>query len=472
MIRKNQFFFNVVNMLLDIVIVILSYIAASFFYLYVIVHNEQNMALWQQQGSIRLAALVYALCLWLLLALLGFYNTDRLRRLRQKVWLIVLASTLTIVAASCLLFVLHLLDFSRGVIFCFYVLSTGLLCAKYIAMRMLSNSMRAHGRNLKHVLVIGSDRLARRYCDDVQSNPRLGFSIVGYAGQPSEYFDEPPVCDFDGVDEFLHSRLIDEAVIAINAQETERIYELISACEKNGVRYSVIPFYNDVLSANPKIEVIGRSKLMRLRTNALDNVGHAFLKRVFDIVASGLGLVVLSPVLLLLAVGVKLSSPGPILFKQERVGYNRKTFMMLKFRSMRVNTEQNTGWTTDNDPRKTKFGSFIRKCSLDELPQLWNVFTGSMSLVGPRPELPYFVEQFRETIPLYMVKHQVRPGITGWAQVNGYRGDTSIEKRIEYDIWYIDNWSAWLDLKILFLTAFGGMFNKEKIKTEKEKTTV
>lgn len=472
MIRKNQFFFNVVNMLLDIVIVILSYIAASFFYLYLIVHNEQNMALWQQQGSIRLAALVYALCLWLLLALLGFYNTDRLRRLRQKVWLIVLASTLTIVAASCLLFVLHLLDFSRGVIFCFYVLSTGLLCAKYIAMRMLSNSMRAHGRNLKHVLVIGSDRLARRYCDDVQSNPRLGFSIVGYAGQPSEYFDEPPVCDFDGVDEFLHSRLIDEAVIAINAQETERIYELISACEKNGVRYSVIPFYNDVLSANPKIEVIGRSKLMRLRTNALDNVGHAFLKRVFDIVASGLGLVVLSPILLLLAVGVKLSSPGPILFKQERVGYNRKTFMMLKFRSMRVNTEQNTGWTTDNDPRKTKFGSFIRKCSLDELPQLWNVFTGSMSLVGPRPELPYFVEQFRETIPLYMVKHQVRPGITGWAQVNGYRGDTSIEKRIEYDIWYIDNWSPWLDLKILFLTAFGGMFNKEKIKTEKETTTV
>lgn len=472
MIKKNQVFFNLVNMLLDIAIVIVAYIAASFFYLFLIAHNGENSALWQQQGNIRLAAAVYALCLWLLLALLGFYNTDRLRRLRQKVWLIVLASTVTIVAASGILFILRLLDFSRGVILCFYILSTGALCAKYIAMRMLSNHIRSRGRNLKHVLLIGSGRLARQYCDDIKNNPRLGFNVIGYVGQPGEFFDTPPVCGFGGLDEYLHNKVIDEAVIAITAQETEHIYELISACEKNGVRYSVIPFYNDVLSAHPKIEVIGRSKLMRLRTNALDNVGFAFLKRVFDIVASGLGLVVLSPVLLILAIGVKLSSPGPVLFKQERVGYNRKTFMMLKFRSMRVNAEQNTGWTTDDDPRKTKFGSFIRKCSLDELPQLWNVFTGSMSLIGPRPELPYFVERFRETIPLYMVKHQVRPGITGWAQVNGYRGDTSIEKRIEYDIWYIDNWSPWLDLKILFLTAFGGMLNKEKIKSEKQPTTV
>ena len=247
---------------------------------------------------------------------------------------------------------------------------------------------------------------------------------------------------------------------------------MISDCEKNGVRYSVIPFYNDVLSANPQIDVIGRSKLMRLRTNAQDNVGLAFVKRLFDILASGLGMIVLSPLLLVLAIGVKLSSPGPILFRQERVGYNRRSFMMLKFRSMRVNAEENTAWTKDSDPRKTKFGSFIRKFSLDELPQLWNVFVGDMSLVGPRPELPYFVEQFRETIPLYMVKHQVRPGITGWAQVNGYRGDTSIEKRIEYDIWYIDNWSPLLDLKILFMTAFGGMMNTEKLATDKEKVNV
>ena len=170
----------------------------------------------------------------------------------------------------------------------------------------------------------------------------------------------------------------------------------------------------------------------------------------------------LSPLLIFLAVGVRLSSPGPILFKQTRVGFNRREFQMLKFRSMRVNAEENTAWSTESDPRRTRFGSFIRKTSLDELPQLLNVLRGDMSLVGPRPELPHFVEQFRETIPYYMVKHQVPAGMTGWAQIHGYRGDTSIEKRVELDLWYIDHWSPWLDLNILFRTFFGGMVNKEK----------
>ena len=195
------------------------------------------------------------------------------------------------------------------------------------------------------------------------------------------------------------------------------------------------------------------------------------LSAVVDITALGavkivsvLGLTLLSPLLLVIAVGVKRSSPGPVLFRQVRVGYLRREFRMLKFRSMRVNVEEDTGWTTDEDPRRTKFGAFLRKTSLDELPQLINVLKGDMSLVGPRPELPHFVEQFRETIPYYMVKHQVKPGMTGWAQVNGYRGDTSIEKRIELDLWYIENWSPWLDIRILLKTVFGGTINAEKIK--------
>ena len=169
--------------------------------------------------------------------------------------------------------------------------------------------------------------------------------------------------------------------------------------------------------------------------------------------------------MLIAAIGVRLSSPGPILFRQERVGLNKQTFTMYKFRSMRVNASQDTGWTQDADPRKTWFGSLIRKCSIDELPQFFNVLKGDMSLIGPRPEIPHFVEQFKETVPLYMVKHQVRPGITGWAQVNGFRGDTSIEGRIQCDIWYIENWSIFLDIKILFMTVFGGLFNKEQLPT-------
>ena len=163
------------------------------------------------------------------------------------------------------------------------------------------------------------------------------------------------------------------------------------------------------------------------------------------------------------AIGVKLSSPGPIIFKQERIGLNKKHFYMYKFRSMRVNADSTKAWSTDVDPRKTKFGSFIRKCSIDELPQFFNVLKGDMSLIGPRPEIPFYVNQFKEEVPLYLVRQQVRPGITGWAQVNGYRGDTSIPERIKHDIWYIENWSIWLDAKIVLKTIFGGMINSEKM---------
>ena len=173
-------------------------------------------------------------------------------------------------------------------------------------------------------------------------------------------------------------------------------------------------------------------------------------------------IIITSPVMLAIAIGIKLTSPGPIIFKQERVGLNRRHFNMYKFRSMKVSSEKtsDTVWTTENDPRKTKFGSFLRKTSLDELPQFFNVLFGHMSVVGPRPERPFFVDQFKEEIPKYMVKHHVRPGITGWAQSNGLRGDTSIEDRIRHDIFYIENWSLLFDIKIIWKTIWNGFVNK------------
>jgi Undecaprenyl-phosphate glucose phosphotransferase len=264
----------------------------------------------------------------------------------------------------------------------------------------------------------------------------------------------------------LASPGIDEVVIALEPTEYVHVTSLIALCEKYGVKYSVLPFYNDIIPDNPEIECIGRSKLINMRVNRLENVGWATLKRSFDIIASILGLLVLSPLMIAISIGVKLSSPGPIFFRQIRVGYRRREFQMLKFRSMRENTESDTAWSTAYDGRRTHFGALLRKTSLDELPQLINVLKGDMSLVGPRPELPHFVEQFREEIPFYMVKHQVKPGITGWAQVNGYRGDTSVEKRIEMDLWYIDHWSIWLDLKILFKTFPKAMINSEQIGKE------
>lgn len=202
--------------------------------------------------------------------------------------------------------------------------------------------------------------------------------------------------------------------------------------------------------------------VINIRYVPLNNEFHAAVKRLFDILGSLAGIILLFPLMTIIGIMVKVTSKGPLIFKQERVGLHNKTFMMYKFRTMKVQNaeDEKKAWTTKNDSRVTKIGSILRKTSLDELPQLFNIFLGQMSIVGPRPERPFFVERFKEEIPRYMVKHQVRPGLTGWAQVNGYRGDTSIMKRIEYDLYYIENWSYSLDVKIMFMTIFKGMINK------------
>ena len=240
--------------------------------------------------------------------------------------------------------------------------------------------------------------------------------------------------------------------------------QIIMACEKAGVKLSIIPTYVRYMSSAPQFDELNGIPMLNIRRIPLDNWANAFWKRTMDIVGSLALIVLTSPIMLVCALGVKLSSPGPVIFQQERVGRGKKHFYMYKFRSMRVNGRQQTGWSSDRDDRKTRFGAFLRKFSLDEFPQFFNVLRGDMSLVGPRPEVPYYVKQFKEEIPLYMVKHQVRPGITGWAQINGLRGDTSIEKRIEYDIYYIEHWSLMFDIKILLLTVFRGKFvNHEQL---------
>ncbi|MDE7260692.1 MAG: exopolysaccharide biosynthesis polyprenyl glycosylphosphotransferase, partial [Oscillospiraceae bacterium] len=241
--------------------------------------------------------------------------------------------------------------------------------------------------------------------------------------------------------------------------------QIISACELNGTKLSIIPFYAQYISSNPNFDNLDGIPLMNIRSIPLDNLACAFCKRAMDIIGSLLLIIITSPVMLLCAVGVKLSSPGPVIFCQKRIGRNKKPFYMYKFRSMQINDGQDTRWSSNQDNRKTRFGAFIRKCSLDELPQFFNVLKGDMSLVGPRPEIPFFVEQFKDEIPLYMVKHQVRPGITGWAQVNGLRGDTSIKARIEHDIYYIEHWSLWFDIEILLTTVFKGKFLNDEVLT-------
>ena len=462
-IRKNQTFLNRANQLLDILLVMLSYAFSSWFWLVVKDGDANNIATLSTKTM--MIALIYAVVLSVFFSAFGFYSTTRTRRITWKLGVIFLGTTATLLAASFLLYLLRLQEFSRGVLFLFYGLTLCGLWAKYILMWFVLRELRKRGYNIKHEMVIGTGRLAQQYAKDVKNEQDLGLHILGFIG-PKNIMKS--LGSYEKLDQILERKDIDEVVIALEPEEYGQIRKMIAACDKNGVKYFVLPFYNDIIPAHPIIENVGNSKLINMRSNRLENLGWAVLKKTFDLVFSTLGLIVISPLILCIAIGIKLSSPGPILFKQVRVGYKRQEFTMLKFRSMRMNDESDTAWSTDVDDRRTRFGRFLRKTSLDEVPQLFNVLRGEMSIVGPRPELPYYVEQFKESIPLYMVKHQVKPGITGWAQINGLRGDTNIEERVKHDIWYIDNWSVGLDLKIIFRTVFGGMINKEIVGDRKK----
>ena len=453
MIRKNQKQLNRLNAFTDGVLVLLSYLFASWLWLDVVKGDPNIAAVNGLQSA--MTAVIYAIWTVLVLACFRMYRMTRLSRMGHGLKNIVLANAIALVSAAALLYLFRLQEFSRGVLAVFYVTVCTVLILKRVLLRVILRRMRAKGYNQKHVLVIGGGELAQRYVQAVNSDEELGMQIAD------------TLTDMEGLTErmeqLLHGAEIDEVVAALEPMETDHIAEIIYICEKCGTKISVVPSYNDIIPTRPTIDVVGDMKLIQLRTTPLDEPLNAFVKRAFDVMASLILIILASPIMLVAAIGTKLSSPGPILFKQERVGLNKKNFTMLKFRSMRVNAEQDTGWSTAVDNRRTKFGSLLRKTSIDELPQLFNTLKGDMSLVGPRPEIPFFVEQFRETIPLYMVKNQVRPGITGWAQVNGLRGDTSIEDRVKHDLWYIENWSLGLDIAILFRTAFGGMINQEKV---------
>ena len=450
MIKENQRTLNQINGLTDVLILFPCMILA-YFIRFTLFHG--------MPGHIGLPYyLMTVLCVsplfWLLYGLMGLYDSFRAKNFLQEFSLLLRSNTIIFGILLAFSFAFKQFHLSRWTLFVFFALGTIAVAVKRWFLRRLLRSFREHGYNLKHVLLIGCGEQAQAYCCAVQNDRTLGFCVDSYLA-PRDCL--PGIAyrgTYDALAHVLEHSSPDEVVIALEADEYPYLQSIIASSEKNGVKMSLIPFYNKYLPSRPEIDEVGDVSLVNLRHIPLDNIGNAYLNRAVDIVGSLLMILCSSPIMLFAAIGVKLSSPGPILFKQERVGLNKTPFYMYKFRSMRVNDKQNTGWSTNSDPRKTKFGSFIRKFSIDELPQFFNVLMGDMSLVGPRPELPYFVNQFKESVPLYMVKHQVRPGITGWAQVNGFRGDTSIQGRIEHDIYYIENWTLLFDIKILFMTVF------------------
>lgn len=462
MIKENQRLLNQINVLSDAAILALALPLAFWLRFFVLpggivtVPFEKYLILDAALVAVHLFAFAAA-------GLYRSFRQIRLWRELRRVWTICI---LILVALLGVLFVARGIHYSRWTLALALVLNLGGLSLKRVVLRGLLRYYRSRGYNQKHVIVLGCGRMAREYLNAIHREKAMGFTAMGYVASRKVEFQPKVVYlgDFCDLETILDARHPDEVVAALDAEDYTRMPGIIAACEKSGVKLSIIPLYAEYMPSQPQFDEIGGLPLMNIRRIPLDNWGNAFCKRAMDVVGALTLLLLSSPVMLVCAIGVKLSSPGPVFFRQERIGLGKKPFYMYKFRSMRVNSKETTGWSTDHDDRKTRFGAFLRKCSLDELPQFFNVLKGEMSLVGPRPEVPFYVEQFKEEVPLYMVKHQVRPGITGWAQVNGFRGDTSIKGRIEHDIYYIENWSLWFDIKILFLTLFGGKFmNSEKL---------
>jgi len=459
LIKENQRTLNQINGLTD-VLILFPCMALAYFIRFHIFNGEP--------GHIGLSYYMYAaLCItplfWLLYSLMGLYGSFRSKNFLTEFSLLLRCNLILFGLMLAFFFVFKEFHLSRWTLFIFFALVTLLVSAKRWFLRRTLRMFREKGYNLKHVLLVGCGEQARAYCQAISRDRTLGFCIDHYLAPHDCLPGLSYLGTYEAFPKVLERISPDEVVIALEADEYPYLQGIISSSEKNGVKVSLIPFYTRFMPAHPVYDEVGGVPLVNIRHIPLDNIGNAFLKRTLDIVGSLALIVLTSPLMLFAAVGVKLSSPGPVLFRQERVGLNKKPFYMYKFRSMRVNDRQTTGWSTNSDPRKTRFGSFIRKFSIDELPQFFNVLKGDMSLVGPRPELPFFVNQFKESVPLYMVKHQVRPGITGWAQVNGFRGDTSIKGRIEHDIYYIENWTFLFDIKILFMTVFR-FSNSEKLK--------
>lgn len=449
MIKENQRFFNQLHLLSDGGLVFAAVFLAHWcrFELF---HGTPTFPL-SSYVWLALAAAVLCLCVY---GAMGLYDSYRIVRLDREASRLLAGTLLVTLILVTSLFVFRITEMSRWLLVFFCAWAYVLLMIKRIILRKSLQYYRRRGYNQKYVLVVGDGPMAKKYVNTVRNDPNLGFSVTGYVAGGSSWRDVKRLGGYDRLEEILEQTHPDEVVVAMAAQDYRLTGRVITLCEKTGTKLSLIPDYAPYMPSNPQVDNVDGLPLINLRRIPLDNLSNAFCKRAMDICGALVLIVLTSPLMLFAAVGVKLSSPGPILFKQERVGRNKKTFLMYKFRSMRVNAKESTGWSTNTDPRKTPFGSFLRKFSIDELPQFFNVLKGDMSLVGPRPEVPYFVEQFKEVIPRYMVKHQVRPGITGWAQVSGYRGDTSIEKRIEYDLYYIENWNLFFDLKILLLTLF------------------
>ena len=469
MIKDNQQHFNRLQVVMDAVVVIVSY-AFAWWLKFSSGFVDKEIGVLSFEFYMRALILIVPLYILLYYAF-NLYTPKRVQGRRLEFSNIVLANTvgLLILMAGFFLALSYseqLKNFSRSMFIYFFMINIILEEIERLMIRAFLRSIRKNGYNQKHILLVGYSKAAEQYIDRIKQNPQWGYNIRGILddniARGTMYKGVKVIGSVGNLSYILPENKLDEIAITLGLEEYYKLEKIVAECEKSGVHTKFIPDYGNIIPTRPYTEDLLGLPVINIRYVPLSNTFNALIKRLTDIIGSIICIIIFSPIMLTSAVLVKMTSKGPLIFKQERVGLHNKPFQMYKVRTMYVQTEEEEkkGWTQKNDPRVTSVGRFLRKTSLDEFPQLFNVLKGDMSLVGPRPERPQYVEKFREEIPRYMIKHQVRPGMTGWAQVNGYRGDTSIRKRIEHDLYYIENWTLGLDIKILFLTVFKGFINK------------
>ena len=385
----------------------------------------------------------------LLYSIFQLYMPRRVKSYRKELMDIIRANGIGFMIFILVLYFIKQEHFSRQMLCIFFFINISLEFASRYLIRTILWKMRKQGLNQKHILMIGESQMAEQYMDRLRENPKWGYQVFAH------------LKDEEKLERILEGNELDEVVIALRAEDYGILERIVDVCEKAGVHTKMIPDFGNVISTRPYIEDVQGIPVIHVRRVPLNIMRNRAAKRAVDLIGATVAIILFSPVMLLTVLVVALTEEGSVIYRQERVGLHNQVFYMYKFRSMIMQDEEKekAEWSTRNDPRITPVGKLIRRTSIDELPQLFNVLKGEMSLVGPRPERPQFVQKFRDEIPRYMVKHQVRPGMTGWAQINGYRGNTSIEKRIEYDLYYIENWTMVFDMKILILTIFKGFFD-------------
>jgi Undecaprenyl-phosphate glucose phosphotransferase len=405
--------------------------------------------------------LPFILPLWaLVFAAFGLYRVRRTAARAEEYVQVAIATTSAMALFAAGAFLARPTDFSRLMFAMFYALDVIGIIAGRAVIHAIMDRIRRSGRNLKRVLIAGTGELARAVIDKMRMHQEFGFRITGMLGDEndSSYHGVPVVGRLADACEFIRRFSVDQIYIALPLSAYEDILRLLDDVSNEIVEIKVVPDLLQHITLRAAVEDFEGVPIVNLSATPMRGLAGT-AKRALDIGAALACIVLFAPIFPLVALAIRLTSAGPVLYRQERMGLDGRSFELLKFRSMVVDAEKVSGpvWTEEADPRITPVGRFLRKFSLDELPQFFNVLRGDMSMVGPRPERPYFVQEFRGRIPRYMLRHRVRAGMTGWAQVNGWRGNTSLERRIQYDLYYIENWSLTLDFKIIWLTITNGL---------------